>query len=141
MLRRALYDVNMLIALFDPLHVRHADAHAWHGANGEHGWASCPLTQNVFDAHHVATALLQPVTACDHASSSTRIQRRLRTLIMVRRFVSRSGRSAHAWIFVDVRPADRSLPAGTAIKDEGRLVTLDARIPINAVIDATPAPG
>jgi toxin-antitoxin system PIN domain toxin len=42
---RALLDVNVLIALLDPLHVHHARAHEWLAGNIEHGWASCPLTQ------------------------------------------------------------------------------------------------
>jgi toxin-antitoxin system PIN domain toxin len=43
---RALLDVNVLIALLDADHVHHAVAHAWLAANIEHGWASCPLTEN-----------------------------------------------------------------------------------------------
>jgi uncharacterized protein len=43
---RALLDVNLLIALLDAAHVRHAEARAWLEANIEQGWASCPLTQN-----------------------------------------------------------------------------------------------
>ena len=43
---RALFDVNVLIALFDPAHVHHAAAHQWLEANRESGWATSPLTQN-----------------------------------------------------------------------------------------------
>lgn len=43
---RALLDVNVLIALLDTAHVRHAAARAWLEANIEGGWASCPITQN-----------------------------------------------------------------------------------------------
>ena len=43
---RALFDVNVLIALHDSDHVHHHVASAWLQENGEHGWASCPLTQN-----------------------------------------------------------------------------------------------
>jgi len=45
---RALFDANMLLALFDPEHIHHAPALAWWTANRESGWASCPLTQNGF---------------------------------------------------------------------------------------------
>jgi len=45
---RALFDVNMLLALFDPMHVHHARAHTWWSTNRAQGWASCPLTQNGF---------------------------------------------------------------------------------------------
>ena len=43
---RALLDINVLIALFDADHVHHAEATRWLKQNIEHGWASCPLTQN-----------------------------------------------------------------------------------------------
>jgi toxin-antitoxin system PIN domain toxin len=43
---RALLDINLLIALLDPDHIFHERAHVWWAANGDSGWASCPLTEN-----------------------------------------------------------------------------------------------
>jgi toxin-antitoxin system PIN domain toxin len=43
---RALFDVNVLIALFDQAHPHHEVASSWLKANIKHGWASCPITQN-----------------------------------------------------------------------------------------------
>src|SRR5471030_827235 len=43
---RALFDVNVIIALFDPDHAFHERAHTWWAANFKRGWASCPLTEN-----------------------------------------------------------------------------------------------
>jgi uncharacterized protein len=43
---RALFDVNVLIALLDVDHVHHARARAWLGEHAADGWASCPITQN-----------------------------------------------------------------------------------------------
>jgi hypothetical protein len=43
---RALLDVNVLIALFDPDHVHHGRAWRWFEVEGRRGWATCPLTQN-----------------------------------------------------------------------------------------------
>lgn len=43
---RALFDVNVLIALLDAAHTQHESARAWLQANIGHGWASCPITQN-----------------------------------------------------------------------------------------------
>ena len=40
----ALLDVNVLVALFDPAHPNHDDAHQWFAANRKRGWASCPIT-------------------------------------------------------------------------------------------------
>src|ERR1039458_1768906 len=44
----ALLDVNVLVALFDPAHSNHDDAHRWFGRNRRHGWATCPTTINGF---------------------------------------------------------------------------------------------
>lgn len=43
---RALFDVNVLVALFDPHHASHASAIHWFDQHGAAGWASCPITQN-----------------------------------------------------------------------------------------------
>ena len=45
---RALFDVNVLIALFQPDHVHHQRAHTWWEKNQNSGWASCPITENGF---------------------------------------------------------------------------------------------
>jgi len=41
-----LLDVNVLIALIDPAHVRHDNAHEWFARIGQNAWATCPVTQN-----------------------------------------------------------------------------------------------
>ncbi len=43
---RALFDVNMLIALLDEGHLHHGLAVDWLVEHEHLGWASCPLTQN-----------------------------------------------------------------------------------------------
>ena len=45
-LRRALLDVNVLIALLDTDHLHHTRAAAWLAENIKSGWASCVITQN-----------------------------------------------------------------------------------------------
>lgn len=47
-MRRALLDVNVLLALLDPDHVDHSTAREWLSAEICHGWASCALTENGF---------------------------------------------------------------------------------------------
>lgn len=41
-----LLDVNLLIALIDPTHVGHDQAHRWFARTGTASWATCPLTEN-----------------------------------------------------------------------------------------------
>jgi len=46
--RRALLDVNVLLALLDSDHVDHATARAWLDDEISAGWASCALTETGF---------------------------------------------------------------------------------------------
>ena len=39
---RYLLDVNVLIALIDPAHVRHDQAHEWFAAEGQRAWQPVP---------------------------------------------------------------------------------------------------
>ncbi|HVY15339.1 MAG TPA: TA system VapC family ribonuclease toxin [Rhodopila sp.] len=41
-----LLDVNVLVALMDPGHVAHDDAHRWFEIEGHAAWATCPITEN-----------------------------------------------------------------------------------------------
>ncbi len=41
-----LLDVNVLIALLDPMHSHHIRAHAWFDRDARTAWATCPLSQN-----------------------------------------------------------------------------------------------
>lgn len=43
---RFLLDINVLIALIDPAHVQHDQAHRWFAARGQKAWATCPITEN-----------------------------------------------------------------------------------------------
>lgn len=41
-----LLDINILLALLDPMHVFHDAAHRWFHAEGRLQWSTCPLTEN-----------------------------------------------------------------------------------------------
>lgn len=43
-----LLDVNVLLALSDPMHVHHEVVHRWFAATGRSAWATCPVTENGF---------------------------------------------------------------------------------------------
>jgi uncharacterized protein len=43
-----LADVNVLLALIDPVHVNHEAASQWFADASGRGWATCPLTENGF---------------------------------------------------------------------------------------------
>ena len=62
---RALLDINVLIALFDPIHQHHDRAHAWLKKNIQSGWASCPITQNGFVRIITQPRYARPVTVSE----------------------------------------------------------------------------
>lgn len=43
-----LLDINLLLALADPMHVHHEPSHQWFAEWGQKAWATCPLTENGF---------------------------------------------------------------------------------------------
>lgn len=140
MSRRALLDINVLVALFDPDHVHHEIAHDWFADHRGQGWASCPITQN---------GLIRVLSNPRYGSPASG----LRTVReAVRRFVS--GKEHQFWPD-DISLADNTLFDVTAIagyrqltdvyllglatKWKGHLVTLDRSIPVRAVVGASPA--
>jgi toxin-antitoxin system PIN domain toxin len=133
---RALLDVNVLIALFDEAHVHFERAWRWWSADMGDGWASCPLTQNGFLRVVSQPSYRNPVP-----------------LTFAREFLDRQvAETDHAFWPDDISlldPArfDRRLNLGPrqltdvyllglAVKNNGRLATLDRGIPTRAVRDA-----
>ena len=136
---KALLDVNVLIALHDREHVHHAHVVNWLQGHQHAGWASCPLTQNgcLRIMSQPGYSNPQPMAALVHMlRQSTRAP-------------------AHTWLPDDISLLDEKhlhaqlmhSPAqltdlyllALAVKHSARLVTLDRRIPLNAVVHATPA--
>jgi toxin-antitoxin system PIN domain toxin len=130
---RALFDVNMLLALFDSEHIHHAPALSWWTANGDNGWASCPLTQNGFvrviagagypRSRQMADALLllkAQIERPDHAFWPDDV-----TLIDSEMF-------DHRYLLGPKQITDAYLLA-LAVKNNGRLVTFDRAISLAAV--------
>ena len=135
---RALLDVNVLIALHDREHVHHERAAQWLEANIEHGWASCPLTQNgclrvMSQSGYsnplplaVLSGMLQRSTgATFHQMWSDDI-----SILDAKRF-------NHSNIHSPKQLTDLYL-LGLAVKHKGRLASFDQRIPLSAVVGAKP---
>jgi hypothetical protein len=130
---RTLFDVNVLIALFDPDHVHHDRAHAWWKRHRDEGWASCPLTENGFVRIISQPAYPSPVTTA----------RAIELLVVA------TADTRHAFWSDDVSLADpkRIEPIhilgpkqltdiyllALATKQRGRLATFDRSIPVAAV--------
>ena len=133
----ALLDVNVLVALFDPAHPDHEEAHAWFGRHSRRGWATCPVTVN-----GCVRVLSSPAYRSVEATAAE-VVAHLRVLC--------SQRGHHFWS-EGVSLLDETLfrpeliaghqqvtdlyLLGLAVRQHGRLATFDRSIPVKAVIGA-----
>jgi toxin-antitoxin system PIN domain toxin len=127
-----LLDVNVLIALSDPMHIHHESAHRWFAREGRKAWATCPLTENAF------------VRIACHPSYPNRPGDAAAVLNILRGLCIAPG---HRFWPDDVSIRDLLDPAavithglitdvyllGLAVHRKGKLATFDQRIPATAV--------
>jgi hypothetical protein len=127
-----LLDVNVLIALSDPMHIHHESAHRWFAKKGRQAWATCPLTENAFV--RIACHPNYPNRPGD-ATVVLNILRRLCQApghqfwpddISIRDFLDSTVVITHSLI-TDV------YLVGLAVHRKGKLATFDRRIPAAAV--------
>jgi uncharacterized protein len=136
---RALLDINVLIALHDRDHVHHIRAATWFEANVQHGWASCPATQNgcLRIMNQPGYSSPQPLSVL-----MVMLQRSTNTTVHETWFddisILDAARFQHAHMHGHRQLTDLYLLA-LAVKNKGRLVSFDARIPASAVHGATAA--
>lgn len=136
-MRRALLDVDVLLALLDADHAQHALATAWLDEEIGGGWASCPITQNGFVRIISQARYASPVPAAAAAGALARA----------------CADDAHELWACDVTLLDPGVAETSrllgpkqvtgcyllalAVAHGGRLVTFDARVALSAVVGAT----
>ncbi|HUN72505.1 MAG TPA: TA system VapC family ribonuclease toxin [Steroidobacteraceae bacterium] len=136
---RALLDINVLIALFDPDHVSHEPAMQWFAAHAKQGWASCPLTQN----------------GCVRIMSTPSYPNFKPVQALVSRLAEACAQSIHEFWHHEPSILDPGLfdatrihgprqitdayLLGLAVRNQGRFVTFDGRVPLQAVRTACEA--
>jgi len=127
-----LLDINLLLALTDPMHVHHESSHQWFTKKGQRGWATCPLTENGF------------IRIAGHPNYPNRPGDISAVVSILRRLCEASGH--HFWsedlsilgilehnaIITHAQITDVYL-LGLAVHNKGKLATLDQRIPVDAV--------
>lgn len=136
---RALLDVNVLIALHDRDHVHHQQAAHWFEANIDQGWASCPLTQNgcLRIMSQAGYSNPQPFAAL-----STMLRRSTATKFHALWSDDISILDARLFHHPRIHSASQLTDLyllGLAVRHKGRLASFDQRIPLSAVVGATPA--
>jgi uncharacterized protein len=133
---RSFYDVNVLIALFDPQHIAREKARAWHEAHYREGWATCPITEN-----GLLRIVSQPKYGNPSTVSTLRTQLQKATASEFHQFWSDDVSLADSRLIDANAPLTSSMLTDVyllmlAVKNKGRLVTLDSRISTSAVIGA-----
>ena len=138
MTRRALLDVNILVALFEPDHPYHETAHEWFADHHENGWATCALTQNgfvrVLANPRQGAAMNRAVTLVTHLAQFCASKHHVfwhdSVALTDQRLFNLSSIRAH-------RQLGDVYLLGLAKSMGGYLATFDAGIPLGAVIGAT----
>jgi toxin-antitoxin system PIN domain toxin len=135
---RALLDVSMLLALFDPKHVHHRRAHDWWGQSRDNGWATCPLTENGFLRIVTQQAYPNPLPFAD-ALAMLRNWARPPLHSFWADDVSLLDEAVvdHARLLGPRQITDSYLLA-LAARHDGRLVTFDRRVSLTAIRGARP---
>jgi hypothetical protein len=127
-----LLDINLLLALSDPMHIHHESAHRWFAEKGHRSWATCPLTENGF------------MRIASHPNYPNRPGDVTAVLDILRRFCEASGH--HFWtedisilqilephaLITHAQITDLFL-LGLAFHKRGKLATLDHRMPVDTV--------
>lgn len=134
----SLLDVNVLVALFDPMHLDHEAAHAWFERHRSDGWSTCPLTENglVRVLSNPAypgrrTTVGDAVERLDlFESSGDHVFWPDTVSVCQRSVVARDRLQGHRQV-TDVYLLALARAHG------GRLATLDRSIPVNAVVGAS----
>lgn len=131
-MRTYLLDVNLLLALSDPMHVHHEVAHRWFERTGRYGWATCPITENGF------------VRIASHPKYPNRPGDVGAVLAILRQFCEVDG---HRFWDEGITIRELLLPGslttynhitdvyllGLAVYHGGKLATLDQKIPASGV--------
>ncbi len=121
-----LLDVNMLIALAWPSHVHHQEARAWFGKHARAGWATCPFTQCGFVRTSSNEKFISEAVSPQDALAL------LREVVAHRhhRFWPDDIGLAQAPtdLLVGHRQVTDAYLLGLAIRNQGRLVTLDTEV-------------
>ena len=123
-----LLDINLLLALMDPMHVHHEPSHQWFAENGQQAWATCPLTENGF------------IRIAGHPNYPNRPGDITAVFSILRQLCEAAGH--HFWpedlSILDILRPDSIIThnqitdvylLGLAVHNKGKLATLDRRIP------------
>ena len=127
-----LLDINLLLALSDPMHIHHEAAHLWFLKTGRQAWATCPLTENGF------------VRIASHPKYPNRAGDVSAVLGYLRRFCTMPGHNfwsedvslrdlLNSEVMITHSQVTDVFLLGLAIHKGGMLASLDQHIPVDVI--------
>ena len=138
-MKRALLDINVLLALLDSDHVDHDHARDWLSDEIRHGWASCAITQNGFVriiSQPRYPSPVPPELALDRLTRASNTKYHefwpCSVSLLDENVIDRSQ-------LVGPRQVTDAYLLALAAHHDGRLVTFDQSIPLSAVKGAREA--
>ncbi len=135
----ALLDVNVLVALFDPVHLHHEAAHLWFGRNRSHRWATCPLTENALVRVLSNASYPGRRTTVVDAAARLRVFCSDRLHVFWSDSVSIRDNERFRWNHVQgYRQLTDIYLLALSVSNQGRLATFDSTISLRAVQGAAP---
>jgi toxin-antitoxin system PIN domain toxin len=126
--------VNVLVALFAPVHLHHEAAHTWFALNRGRRWATCPLTENA-----LVRVLSNPSypgrrTTVEDAAARLRVFGSDRLHVFWADSVSIRDAGQFRWNHVQGhRQLTDIYLLALSVSNQGRLATFDSTISIRAV--------
>ncbi len=132
---RALLDVNVLLALLDPMHIDHERAQDWFAEARFDGWATCPITQNGYLRIASQPGYTNPVSVADAVD----LLQHFTTQPAHEFWPTSQSLLDPTFCNAAQMPSHRHMTdtylLALARHHGGRLVTLDRRLYVNAVAD------
>jgi toxin-antitoxin system PIN domain toxin len=134
----SLFDVNVLIALIDEQHVHHSRVMQWVSRTKDLRFATCAITQAGFVRVISQPTYINPISLSQAFDAMSRL----------------ASSPRHIWWTLDQQIHDQKIfdhsrihghrqltdlmLLALAVQNQGRLVTLDAKLPLAAVVGARP---
>ena len=136
----ALLDVNVLIALLDPMHVHHEPAHQWFAKRADLAWASCALTQNaVLRILGHPSYPNSPGAPAVVAIFLQRLIRHPRHQFWADSFSLLTAPEVQASALIDSAQIADTYLLALAVRQQGRLASFDRRLVTSAVAGGSDA--
>lgn len=137
-MKRALLDINVLLALLDSDHVDHEKARDWMNREIHHGWASCAITQNGFVriiSQPRYPSPVPPVQALDRLARAASTERHEFWPCAVSLL---DDSIVHRERLHGPRQVTDAYLLALAVSRDGRFVTFDQSVSLNTVHGAQP---